>query len=53
MELADSVLDDEHPDMAVNGVWENLEVVDQNARDLLKELDTHNNYCALWEYSAE
>ncbi|HFI0704037.1 TPA: hypothetical protein ACGO43_001418 [Streptococcus suis] len=53
MELADSVLDDEHPDMAVNGVWENLEAVDHNARALLKELDTNNNYCALWEYSAE
>ncbi|MFM0601728.1 hypothetical protein P7J10_04950 [Streptococcus suis] len=53
MELSDSVLDDEYPDMAVNGVWENLEAVDQNARALLKELDTDNNYCALWKYSAE
>ncbi|HFU4489566.1 TPA: hypothetical protein ACGPBC_001573 [Streptococcus suis] len=53
MELADSVLDDDFPDMAVNGVWENLEVVDHTARALLKELDTDNNYCALWEYSAE
>ncbi|HFI0026825.1 TPA: hypothetical protein ACGO0P_002232 [Streptococcus suis] len=53
MELSDSVLDDDYPDMAVNGVWENLEAVDQNARALLKELDTDNNYCALWKYSAE
>ncbi|HEM3684539.1 TPA: hypothetical protein U1D20_002036 [Streptococcus suis] len=53
MELSDSVLDDDYPDMAVNGVWENLEAVDQNARALLKELDTENNYCALWKYSAE
>ncbi|HEM6592962.1 hypothetical protein F6P74_05230 [Streptococcus suis] len=53
MELADSVLDDEYPDMAANGVWGNMEAVDQNARALLKELDTDNNYCALWEYSAE
>ncbi|MBY4959228.1 hypothetical protein ACYKKI_07165 [Streptococcus suis] len=53
MELADSVLDDEHPDMAVNGVWENLEAVGHDARALLKELDTDNNYCALWKYSAE
>ncbi|HFI0640161.1 TPA: hypothetical protein ACGO14_000022 [Streptococcus suis] len=53
MELADSVLDDKYPDMAVNGVWENMEAVDHNAMALLKELDTNNNYCALWEYSAE
>ncbi|HEM3590313.1 hypothetical protein [Streptococcus suis] len=53
MELADSVLDDEYPDMAVNGVWDNLEAVNHEARALLKELDTDNNYCALWEYSAE
>ncbi|NCB79716.1 MAG: hypothetical protein EOM41_07120 [Bacilli bacterium] len=53
MELADSVLDDEYPDMAVNGVWENMEAVDRNARALLKELDTEGNYCALWKYSAE
>lgn len=53
MELADSVLDDDYPDMAVNGVWENMEAVDHDARALLKELDTENNYCALWKYSAE
>ncbi|HFU3983618.1 TPA: hypothetical protein ACGO2Q_002444 [Streptococcus suis] len=53
MELADSVLDDDYPDMAVNGVWDNLEAVNHEARALLKELDTDNNYCALWEYSAE
>ncbi|GEM_PF-727416 len=53
MELADSVLDDDYPDMAVNGVWENMEAVDRNARALLKELDTESNYCALWKYSAE
>ncbi|WP_421433513.1 hypothetical protein [Streptococcus suis] len=53
MELSDSVLDDDYPDMAVNGVWENLEAVNHEARALLKELDTDNNYCALWEYSAE
>lgn len=53
LELSDSVLDDEYPDMAVNGVWENLEAVDRNARALLKELDTEDNYCALWKYSAE
>ncbi|HFI0105961.1 TPA: hypothetical protein ACGORX_000287 [Streptococcus suis] len=53
MELADSVLDDDFPDMAVNGVWENMEAVDHTARALLKELDTDNNYCALWKYSAE
>lgn len=53
MELADSVLDDDYPDMAVNGVWDNMEAVDRNARALLKELDTEDNYCALWKYSAE
>ncbi|CYU71846.1 TPA: hypothetical protein U1383_001381 [Streptococcus suis] len=53
MELADSVLDDDYPDMAVNGVWENLTAVDDEARKLLKELDTEDNYCALWKYSAE
>ncbi|MDG4506088.1 hypothetical protein NOL38_07445 [Streptococcus suis] len=53
MELADSVLDDDYPDMAVNGVWENMTAVDDEARKLLKELDTEDNYCALWKYSAE
>ncbi|WP_099809763.1 hypothetical protein [Streptococcus suis] len=53
MELADSVLDDDYPDMAVNGVWENMMAVDDEARKLLKELDTEDNYCALWKYSAE
>ncbi|HEL2054057.1 TPA: hypothetical protein TY888_001121 [Streptococcus suis] len=53
MELADSVLDDDYPDMAVNGVWENMTAVDDEARELLKELDTEDNYCALWKYSAE
>ncbi|CYU39849.1 hypothetical protein [Streptococcus suis] len=53
MELADSVLDDDYPDMAVNGVWENMAVVDDEARKLLKELDVEDNYCALWKYSAE
>ncbi|HEM5083172.1 TPA: hypothetical protein U1340_002025 [Streptococcus suis] len=53
MELADSVLDDDYTDMAVNGVWENMTAVDDEARKLLKELDTEDNYCALWKYSAE
>ncbi|HEM4595889.1 TPA: hypothetical protein U1Z56_000072 [Streptococcus suis] len=53
MELADSVLDDDYPDMAVNGVWENMTAVDDEARELLKELDTEDNYRALWKYSAE
>lgn len=53
MELADSVLDDDYPDMAVNGVWENMTAVEDEARKLLKELDTEDNYCALWKYSAE
>lgn len=53
MEIADSVLDDDYPDMAVNGVWENMMAVDDEARKLLKELDTVDNYCALWKYSAE
>ncbi|MBL1126048.1 hypothetical protein F9856_07845 [Streptococcus suis] len=53
MELADSVLDDDYPDMAVNGVWENMTAVDDEARKLLKELDPEDNYCALWKYSAE
>lgn len=53
MELADSVLDDDYPDMAVSGVHGNLEAVDDEARKLLKELDTEDNYCALWKYSAE
>lgn len=52
MELADSVLDDDYPDMAVNGVHGNLEAVDNEAMALLKSLDTENDYKALWQYTS-
>lgn len=52
MELADSVLDDDLPDMAVNGVHGNLEAVDNEAMALLKSLDTENDYKALWKYAS-
>lgn len=52
MELADSVLDDDYPDMAVNGVHRNLEAVDNEARALLKSLDTEGEYKALWQYAS-
>ncbi|WP_041165785.1 hypothetical protein [Streptococcus agalactiae] len=52
MELADSVLDDDYPDMAVNGVHGNLEAVDNEAMALLKSLDTENEYKALWKYAS-
>ncbi|MFI3051302.1 hypothetical protein ODU41_08845 [Streptococcus sp. 2022WUSS083] len=52
MELADSVLDDDYPDMAVNGVHSNLEVVDDEAMALLKSLDTEGEFKALWQYSS-
>ena len=53
MELADSVLDDEYPDMAVNGVHGNLKALDNQAMALLKNLDAEGEYKALWKYSAE
>lgn len=52
MELADSVLDDDYPDMAVNGVHGNLKAVDNEAMALLKSLDTENDYKALWQYTS-
>lgn len=52
MELADSVLDDDYPDMAVNGVHGNLEAVDDEAMKLLKSLDQENDYKALWQYAS-
>lgn len=52
MELADSVLDDDYPDMAVNGVHGNLEAVDNEAMALLKSLDTEGEYKALWQYAS-
>lgn len=52
MGLADSVLDDDYPDMAVNGVHGNLEAVDNEAMALLKSLDTENDYKALWQYTS-
>lgn len=52
MELADGVLDDDLPDMAVNGVHSNLEAVDDEAVALLKSLDTEGEYKALWQYAS-
>ncbi|MGT2667063.1 hypothetical protein ACVRYP_07120 [Streptococcus rifensis] len=52
MDLSDSVLDDDYPDMAVNGVHGNLEAVDNEAMTLLKSLDTENDYKALWKYAS-
>ncbi|HEM4694925.1 MULTISPECIES: hypothetical protein [Streptococcus] len=52
MGLADSVLDDDYPDMAVNGVHGNLEAIDNEAMALLKSLDTENDYKALWQYTS-
>ena len=53
MELADSVLDDEYPDMAVDGVYGNLNALDNQAMALLKNLDAEGEYKALWKYLAE
>lgn len=52
MGVADSVLDDDYSDMAVNGVHGNLEPVDNEAMALLKSLDTENDYKALWQYTS-
>ncbi|HEM3164943.1 hypothetical protein K6969_00315 [Streptococcus suis] len=52
MELADGVLDDDYPDMAVNGVHANLKAVDDEAMKLLKSLDKENDYKALWQYAS-
>ncbi len=52
MELADSVLDDEYPDMAVNGVHGNLKALDNRAMALLKNLDAEGEYKALWKYAS-
>ncbi|HEO6600583.1 TPA: hypothetical protein VBA44_001319 [Streptococcus agalactiae] len=52
MDLSDSVLDDDYPDMAVHGVHGNLEAVDNEAMALLKSLDTENDYKALWKYAS-
>ncbi|CYT82327.1 hypothetical protein HO639_02860 [Streptococcus suis] len=52
MELADSVLDDDYPDMAVNGVHGNLKALDNQAMALLKNLDTEGEYKALWKYAS-
>ncbi len=48
----DSLLDDDYPDMAVNGVHGNLEAVDNEAIALLKSLDTEGEYKALWQYAS-
>lgn len=52
MELADSVLDDDYPDMAVSGVHSNLEAIEDEAAALLKSLDTENDYKSLWQYAS-
>ncbi|MEY8463290.1 hypothetical protein [Streptococcus merionis] len=52
MELADSVLDDDFPQMAVNGVHSNLEALDDDAMQLLKQLDHEGDYKALWQYAS-
>ncbi|WP_438839024.1 hypothetical protein [Streptococcus pluranimalium] len=52
IDLSDSVLDDDYPFMAVNGVHGNLEAVDNEAMALLKSLDTEGEYKALWQYAS-
>lgn len=52
MDLSDSVLDDDYPFMAVNGVHRNLEAVDDEAMALLKSLDAEGEYKALWQYAS-
>lgn len=56
MDLSDSVLDDDYPDMAVHGVQSNLDKLDNNALKLLKALDEVDEetglklFHALWKY---
>ncbi|WP_316606122.1 hypothetical protein [Streptococcus pluranimalium] len=56
MDISDSVLDDDYPDMAVNGVQSNLDKLDRDALRLMKDLDKVDEesdlelFHALWKY---
>ncbi|CAM3449951.1 hypothetical protein STPL106120_09360 [Streptococcus pluranimalium] len=56
MDLSDSVLDDDYPDMAVHGVQSNLDKLDRDALRLMKDLDKVDEesdlelFHALWKY---
>lgn len=56
MDLSDSVLDDDYPDIAVNGVQSNLDRLDNDALRLMKDLDKVDEesdlelFHALWKY---
>lgn len=51
MDLLDSTLDAvKYPDMAVLSVPEHLHKLDQNALQLLLDLDDNSDFIALWDY---
>lgn len=55
MDLSDSVLDDDYPNMAVHGVQSNLDKLDRDALRLMKDLDKVDEegekiFPALWKY---
>lgn len=56
MDVSDSVLDDDYPDMAAQGIQSNLDKMDNSALKLMKELDEENEetglkqFHALWKY---
>ncbi|HEM6117022.1 hypothetical protein [Streptococcus pluranimalium] len=56
MDISDSVLDDNYPDMAVHGVQSNLDRLDNDALRLMKDLDKVDEesdlelFHALWKY---
>ena len=56
MDISDSVLDDNYPDMAVHGVQSNLDRLDNDALRLMKDLDEVDEetglkqFHALWKY---
>lgn len=58
MDVSDSVLDDDYPDMAVQGIQSNLDKMDNSALKLMKELDEEDEetglkrFHALWKYRA-
>lgn len=52
MDVADSVLDDDFPNMAEDGIHGNLDNVEISALKAMKELDKDEEplYLALWKY---
>ena len=55
MDISDSVLDDNYPDMAVHGVQSNLSGLEDSALSLMNDLDKANEegekiFPALWKY---